>query len=315
VVNNKNFYVKEYTYGYGKIGKINTISTSKSYKKKVTFKTKYLLPINFKSPRWGNPQSMAMDHETGYLYVLYTVKGGSNTGWVVRYDTKKLAKYKISYTQLAKATQKGKSKLDKKLEKCIKAGPKFTTGHGQSLAFNPVARELWEIKDTSMRVNPGSYAILQRISLSSLKPNAAIKFRLKETVTMGHNLTFDKDGNAYFFTYAGGGEFEGSLKIYKGQISEKEVRFELIPQGLRYSPGEHSQGIGYSVKKDRLVFVADGCIYSVPVSKLGNLSRADVWQTKFKTNREFESVVFDAKGYAHLLTNRNPEIFKSTTIY
>lgn len=315
VAENKNFYVKEYAYGYGKKGAVNTIKTSKPDKKKVTFRTKYLLPINYKSPRWGNPQSMTMDRETGYLYVLYTVKGDSVKGWVVRYDTKKLARYKITYKQLATATKSGSSKLDKKLQACIKYGPTFTTGHGQSLAFNPVTGELWEIQDLSMSVNPGAYATLQRIDLSTLKPNAAIRFRLKNTVTMGHNLTFDKDGNAYFFTYGGSGKWKGCVKIYKGQITKNSVRFELIPQGLRYGPGEHSQGMGYDANTNRLVLVADGCISSVPVDKLGELKPGDVWQTRFKTKREFESVTFDADGYAYLLTNRDPEIFKSTSVY
>ncbi|MDR1292522.1 MAG: hypothetical protein LBJ91_03890 [Clostridiales Family XIII bacterium] len=315
VVDNKDFHVNSYKYGAGKRDEANVIETSQSDGKKVTFKTKYLLPINFKTPRWSNPQSMAMDENTGYLYVLYTTKADSNTGWIARYDTKKLAKNKISYKDLATAKLSGDSALEKKMRDCIKYGPQFTTGHGQSLSFNPVTKELWEIKDTSMSVNPGAYATVQRINKSTLKPDAAIKFRLKSTVTMGHNLTFDSSGNAYFYTYTGSGEFEDSLKIYKGWISTSAVNFELIPQGLKNSPGSHSQGIGYNPVSDRLVFVADGCISSVPVDKLGHLSPSDVWQTKFKTNREFESVTFDKDGHAYLLTNRGPEIFRSTGVY
>jgi hypothetical protein len=181
--------------------------------------------------------------------------------------------------------------------------------------LNPVTGELWEIKDTSMEVDHGAYATLQRINKDTLTPDAAIKFRLKNTVTMGHNLTFDSSGAAYFFTYAESGEWEGSLKIYKGWISTESVNFELIPQGLMNSPGTHSQSIGYSPITDRLVFVADGCISSVPADKLGALEPGDVWQTKFSTNREFEGIMFDADGYAYLLTNRNSEIFMSTEVY
>jgi hypothetical protein len=333
VVDNNDFYVDAYSYGYGKSDKANVIQTSQSDNKSATFKTKYFLPLKFDTTRWSNPQSMTIDDETGYLYVLYTVKAGSNTGWIVRYDTRRLAKYKINYKQLATATKNGnftpgkktdkklakelkkKKELNEKLKKCIKVGPRFTTGHGQSLSFNPVTGELWEIKDTSMEVNHGSYATLQRINKSTLKPDAAIKFRLKSTVTMGHNLTFDSSGAAYFFTYTETGEFEGSLKIYKGWISTESVNFELIPQGLRYNPGTHSQSIGYNPITDRLVFVADGCISSVPADKLGALEPGDVWQTKFNTNREFEGIMFDVDGYAYLLANRNPEIFMSTEVY
>jgi hypothetical protein len=318
VVSNKNFHRGDYNYGYGS-KKTNTIKTSKSDNKKVTFKTKYRLPLFFESKseskKWGNPQSMARDNETGYLYVLYTVKEGSNTGWIVRYDTERIADYKIKYNELDKANKSDKSELNEKLKKCIKVGPRFTTGHGQSLSFNPVTQELWEIKDTDMKIKPGSYATLQRINTSTLKPDAAIEFRLKYTVTMGHNLTFDSEGNAYFYTYVNGGEFNDSVKIYKGQVSTDSVHFELIPQGLKYNPGTHSQGMGYSAESNRLVLVADGCIVSVPVDKLGDLEPSDVWQTQFKTNREFENVTFDEDGYAYLLTNRNPEVFKSTEVY
>jgi hypothetical protein len=315
VVENKNFYVKQYERGFGHRDKANKIATSEADGGKLTFKTKYFLPLHFESQLWNNPQSMALDNETGYLYVLYTTKSKGTTGWITRYDTKKLAKYGISYLQLATATKKGSSELNKKLKKCIKRGPTFTTGHGQSLALNPVTKELWEIRDMSTTGGFGAYATLQRIGKSTLKPDAAIEFRLKSTVAMGHNLTFDRDGNAYFFTYAGSGAFAGSVKIYRGRISTDEVRFELIPQGLKYAPGKHSQGMGYDAKKNRLVFVADGCISSVPADKLGALEPKDVRQTKFKTDREFEGVVFDAKGYAYLLTNRYPEILKSTQVY
>jgi hypothetical protein len=314
-VENKNFYVSTYGYGSGKRDKVNVIKTSKADNKSVTFKTKYMLPVKFRTPQWHNPQSMTMDDETGYLYVMYTASAGSNTGWIVRYDTRRLAKYKINYKQLGKATRSGNSALNKKLKKCIKYGPKFTTGHGQSLAFNPVTRELWEVKDTSMEADPGAYATLQRINKSTLKPDAAIKFRLKSTVTMGHNLTFDDSGNAYFFTRVGSGEWAGCIRIYKGWISKNSVNFELIPQGIRYSPGTQSQGIGYSSVADRLVFVSDGCISSVPVEKLGELEPGDVWQTKFRTNREFEGILFDADGYAYLLTNKGSEVLKSTEVY
>ncbi|MDR1042967.1 MAG: hypothetical protein LBL54_03590 [Clostridiales Family XIII bacterium] len=314
-VKNKDFHVKEYKYGYGKKNAVNYIKTSKSDNRRVTFKTRYLLPTKYVSQRWGNPQSMTMDNETGYLYVLYTVRADSSTGWIVRYDTRRLAEYKISYKQLATATKSGNSALDKKLKRCIKYGPKFTTGHGQSLSFNPVTGELWEIKDTTMNVKPGSYATLQRINTSTLKPDAAIKFRLKSSVAMGHNLTFDSEGNAYFFTYSGSGKWKGSVKIYKGWISKDSVNFELIPQGLKHNPGPHSQGMGYDEYRNRIVLVADGCIVSVPVDKLGELKPGDVWQTNFKTKREFENVTFDKDGYMYLISNRDPELFRSTEIY
>jgi hypothetical protein len=41
---------------------------------------------------------------------------------------------------------------------------------------------------------------VQQVSTKTLKPVKRINFMLKNTVPMGENLTFDKHGNAYFYT-------------------------------------------------------------------------------------------------------------------
>jgi hypothetical protein len=315
VVENENFTVPLYEYERGSRTKKNTITTKRAGGKSVTFKTLYLLPMRYQAAHWGNPQSIEFSGDGRYLYVVYTEWQNSVRGWIVRYDLKLLKKYKISFKQLQTATMVGKSKLNKKMKKCIKVGKPFITGHGQGFAFNPVTKELWEIQDRGIPMKAGAYTTLQRINKNSLVPDAKIAFRLKSTVAMGRNLAFDSEGNAYFNTYTGGGNWPGSVKIYKGRISTKSVSFELISQGIRFNAGTHSQGLGYNSVSNRLVIISDGCIQSVPVGRLGLLNPEDVWQTTFSTKREFEGITFDREGYAYLICNRNSEVFKSTQVY
>ncbi|QBO36593.1 hypothetical protein EQG49_08960 [Periweissella cryptocerci] len=336
-VSNTKTTKKVYKYGYSAKyqakhtfeTKKNTITSTKNVNgAKVSFKTNFFMPVtNKKSGDWGNPQSMAMSKNDKYMYVLYTVKEGSNTGWVIRYNMAGLKKYKISSSYVRKAfsyhqqgsSNKAQKKAYNKVKPFIKVGKKFTAGHGQSLAMNPKTGQLWEIKDTNMNPKKGAYATIQRIDPSSLKPTGSVKFRLSPTTNMGHNLTFDKDGNAYFYTYVtsnGGTGKKGNVKIYKGNIATNKVSFSLVMQGLKYNAGTHSQSMSYNAKKNELMFVADGSLQSIPVAKLGSLTAKDVRETVFnKTKREFETVQFDSKGYAYLMTNRGPEILKSVKPY
>ena len=294
-VENTNYYKNTYKYGRGSFTKTNKIKANKG-NRKFDLKTRAFLPEKTKGKISRNPQSMVITGK--YTYVLYTKKEGSNKGWIIRYNTKNL-----------------KKKSADKVKKGMKVGGTFTTGHGQSLSYNPKTKELWMIQDLSTKCVPGEQATLLRISTKSLKPNAAIKFKLKSSVAMGHNLAFDENGNAYFFTQVAsnsGKGAKGNIKLYKGTISTSKVEFQLMEQGLKTGPGEHLQGLGYDTKSKRLCLVADGSIVSVPVNNMGNLTAGDIKATQFKTKREFEAVEFDSKGYAYLLTNRGPEILRST---
>jgi len=198
---------------------------------------------------------------------------------------------------------------DKAIMKYIKIGPKFNTGHGQSLAMNPKNGQLWFI-GAPVKVHSN----VQQVSTSTLKPTKKINFMLKSTVTMGSNLTFDKKGNAYFFTYSNGGWApKGAVKIYKGKINKKSVKFHLVMQGLRYRPGTKPQSMDYNVKRNRLYFLSDSSISSVPVSKLGHLKPSQVEATNLNGKREFESLQFTKNGAGYLMTNKAAELMKTTS--
>ena len=228
-------------------------------------------------------QSMAVtpDGSVAYIMCVFKESAPSESSWlgyVVKYD-------------IANKT-------------VISKGPLFTTGHGQAMALNPKTGELW-FTSAAKQVKTN----LQRINTTTLVPDKRINFKLKKTIKMGNNLAFDKKGNVYFYTrnFDGAGP-KNCLKIYKGKIKKKKVTFKLINQGIKYPPGQIGQSLGYNPVSNRLYFVDDGEIISVPVSKLGKLKKKHVRTTGFSGQREFESITFDMYGRGYFLTNRPYEI-------
>lgn len=317
-VANKNLFVKRYTFktSYSDIFQTKPTSITTTKGKKATFKSNVFLPVTYKtSADWGNPQAEALSKDGNTLYELIT-KNGSNRGWIVKYNLGKLrSKFGVSNSHMdalrrasydhsvGKMTSK-----DKQIMKYVKVGPTFNTGHGQSLAMNPRNGQLWFVgKPVAVNTN------VQRVSTSSLKPITKINFKLKSTVTMGSNLTFDKSGNAYFFTYSNGGWApKGAVKIYKGKIGSTSVKFHLVMQGLRNRPGTKPQSMAYNAKRNRLYFVSDSSISSVPASKLGKLKASQVEGSNFSGKREFEGIQFAKNGASYLLVNKGAELMQAT---
>ncbi|MFC6275080.1 hypothetical protein ACFQET_06070 [Levilactobacillus tangyuanensis] len=318
-VNNKNLFVKRYSFktSYSNIFQTTPTSLHSTKGKKATFKSNVFLPVTYnRSADWGNPQSEVITKDGKTLYELITTSSQRSTGWIVKYNLGALrSKYGISTSHmdaLRRATYDHATKqltsTDKAILKNVKVGPKFNTGHGQSLSMNPKNGQLWFIgKPGAVKSN------VQQVSTSSLKPTKKINFTLKSTVAMGSNLTFDKKGNAYFFTYSNGGWApKGAVKIYQGKINSKSVKFHLVMQGLRNRPGTKPQAMGYNAKRNRLYFVSDGSISSIPVSKLGHLKASQVEASKFSGSREFEGLQFTSNGNGYLMSNKGAELLKTS---
>lgn len=318
-VKNKNLFVKRYTFktSYSNIFQTKPTSIHTTKGKSATFKSNVFLPVTYNhSADWGNPQAEVLSKDGNTLYELITQSSNRNKGWIVKYNLGQLRhKFGISTTHMdalrrasydhsvGKMTSK-----DKQIMKYVKVGPTFNTGHGQSLAMNPKNGQLWFIgKPVAVKTN------VQRVSTSSLKPITKINFKLKSTVTMGSNLTFDKHGNAYFFTYSNGGWApKGAVKIYQGKIGSKSVKFHLVMQGLRNRPGTKPQSMAYNAKRNRLYFVSDSSISSIPVSKLGKLKASQVEAANFSGKREFEGIQFAKNGASYLLVNKGAELMQAT---
>lgn len=280
--------------------------------KKVKFKTEYFLPVNYNKRRnFGNPQSIQIIGK--YAYIMYTLKGGSNYGFVVRYDLNKFQSLGATTDGkmdiLRRATYNYKNKktniFDRKIMSGIKIGPTRYIGHGQSMAYNPRTKQMWFIQKNKIN------AVLQRLDMKTLKPKNTIHFKLNPFTPMGANLTFDKKGNAYYYSYSSGGDIpKKTVKLYKGKITNKSVKFKIIMQGIRRAPGATAQSISYNPKNNNLYLISDGGISRIPIKRLGKLRKKDIRTVITNQKREFEGLGFKKNGIGYLMPNKGPELMK-----
>lgn len=291
--------------------------------KKVTFRTRYILPLPGKNgQRWGNPQSIAMNGKS-YMYIVYCPTNIRNKGRIVRFNIKRLDAMGIQLhpKELRDAYHKhhGKySKIQKKIHKYIKVGPIFTTGHGQSLAYNWKNHGLymWRDKEKAPRVPVSNWGYIQHIKASSLRPDHVIRFRLHShglSVPGGHDLTFDKYGNAYFWSFPGWGAY-----IFKGKIHHRSVHFRLTHQVLKHLPGTRIQSMGYNPVRKRLLMLSDASIASFSSKRLkghGHLTNHNFEWTQFGPKREFEGIAYDGSSRGNLLVNHCPEVLQANRSY
>ena len=291
--------------------------TTKAGNKKTTMTTWMYLPNTVDTPGdMGNPQAIVVTPDGQYAYLTYLKKGSKTVCRIVRYDLKKLKELGITQSgkmddlRYAFYLQYHGKELDdrqKQLVGCVKFGPWAKFGHGCAFAYNPKDKHIWFVSKTGVKKTD-----LQRVNMSTLKPDLKINYKTYATVAYSNNLTFDKKGRFYFISYSSGGWApKGTVKIYQGKINlkkKKKVTINMIMQGIRYSVSKGYQSIGYNPKKDRLYLVANSGILSMPVSKLGKLKKKDVWSTIFKEYREFEGMAFDKSGKGYLLVNNQPEI-------
>ncbi|MCI1553370.1 MAG: hypothetical protein LKH74_05535 [Levilactobacillus sp.] len=296
---------------------VNTIASDQG--SPVTFTTKYQLPIpGYQHQAWGDPQSSAVVGQ--YLYVVYCPTAWYNRGRIVRFDMAALNNLQATPQQVQRVytNAAAQSPQEMKIRAAIKVGPAFTTGHGQSLAYDWATGKfyMWCDQESAPRINLSQYGVLQQISASSLKPVHQIRFRLKSqtlVVPGGHVLAFDRAGHAYFWTRPD----PVNVYLYQGTIARNHVHFRLTKQILEHGPGTCVQSLAYNPHNDRLYLVADDSIASLPVAKLagnGSLTAADVTWTGFASTREFEGLTFGSDGQAYLMSNHNPEILVGNSL-
>ncbi|MBW1606201.1 hypothetical protein [Lactobacillus sp. Sy-1] len=291
--NPKNYSVGNYP-GSGRINRMRVTSGAKHVK----FQTAYFLSHNT-SANWAAPQSAARVGRYVYVMYNYNAKFKDNRDFIVRYDTHKIKNYGIPLHH-----------KDTKVDG-VKVGPVFNGGHGQSLAYNPKNKQLW-----FLNMGRGSYYHVkaERVSIKTLRPNYQVRFKLSFNSSLMDNvLAFDKHGRAYTYVRSGGGSVkQGAYKIYYGSISTKGVHFNLARRAIRHAAGPIPQGMGYNPKNNRLYFVSDGSILSIPANKVNTLKRRDIKYVHVKTNREFEGITFDKHGHGLLLVLRPAELMRIT---
>lgn len=218
-----------------------------------------------------NPQSVAIDKD-GTTYVSYRVRP----------------------TKVQIARYPSINNVSDGMLNNVKYGPVFNGGHGQAMALNPKNGQLWLLYNPD---GSASSTKLFEISKSSLKPINTVKFHMSP-YPMGDTLAFDKNGNAYMCIRTFGGAAPvGSLKLFKGKITPHSVNFKMV-QGLRYAPGAIMQNMSYNPSNNRIYFITDGEIMSVPANHYSHLKPSDVRADELSDHYEFEDLAFhDGKGY------------------
>lgn len=195
--------------------------------------------------------------------------------------------------------------------KYITRSNELVTGHGQAMAYNPKTRKLWYMpnmkhkKCRAIMVNP-----------NTMKPEGGVDFKFKSNIQCPSTLAFDKYGNAYCYARTTKKKKKvpkSVAKIYKGTLSLTNPRFQLVMQGLRWTPGTTPQSLGYNPKSDRLYLVSDRSIVSIPATKIRNASKpsltpSDVRATRWSFSKEFEGITFDNTGNGYFLTNKPDEV-------
>ena len=334
VVNTVNTYQTAPKYGYAPNGKNGGLletkanvfkSTNQVNHPQLKFKTQWFLQASLHSKRdAANPQAFVFSPNNRYIYVLYSL--ANNQGFIIRYSVaglnqlnkkglnylRKTASYNLNYQTVSKSAfnKRWHKAYLKDTKKILKVGKRFTIGHGQALNFNPKTHELFLLQDKSMSSSGKAWSKVVRISLKTLAINGQVRFKLQSNVPMGHVLTFDNKGRAYFVTQSSPNH---QLKIYQGTLGLKQVQFHLVKQVLAYGVGEHVQSLSYNAQTNRLNVLADNSLLTIPVAKLGQLQPSDIEQFVFKTNREFETMQYDKAGNGYLMVNRGVEILKLNT--
>ncbi|MEJ6400114.1 hypothetical protein [Nicoliella lavandulae] len=191
--------------------------------------------------------------------------------------------------------------------------PLINIGHGQTLSYNYVTKNLYLAQDDSGGdLGTNDYNVVTELDSNSLQPIKQFNFQLwHDNKNYGlHTLTFDSQGNAYFGRKSG-----SKYQIFKGTFDENsgQVSFAPVPQTINWG-GKHNQGLTYNPVNNRLYIVSDDIITSVPADKLGagTVDPSDVHYLAFNSGREFEDITFDSQGYGYLLSLWKPEILKSS---
>ncbi|WP_076641226.1 hypothetical protein [Lactiplantibacillus plantarum] len=310
-----------YTMTKGIQTQADTLHPSSSYGESYYFRTKLYLPLYLGNRNLTDPQSATFSEDNHFLYVMYVdgtqPTSASQTGWVVRYDWKKLMALGASKsggmallrTAAAHQLLNRITEFDRKVLNTVEVGPEFNTGHAQSLALNPKTNELWYIQSYGHTAQN----IVARLNAKTLTADAKVTFSMTR-FGMGSVLTFDRQGEAYYWidgknlqaTSTG-----GNVTLYHGKITTNSVYFTAFEQGIATNPTFSAQSMSFNEASKRFYLVADEGVISFPQLALGKLKTTQIGEVGFSGQRELEGLVFmHNSNTGFLLTNRGPEMME-----
>ncbi|WP_283680115.1 hypothetical protein [Lentilactobacillus sp. Marseille-Q4993] len=216
-----------------------------------------------------------------------------------------------------KAIKQENSELFKneKIAAAAQISQQIDIGHGQTLSFNPQNQHLYIVKDNTLTdlENQSENNDVIEMNTDNLKPIREYNFKMfygdSDNYQL-HTLTFDKQGNAYWCRKTGLG-----MMFFFGRLDKHDVQFQAAPSYLKSRGGSPNQGISYNAKNDRLYFVSDDILTSIPTQEVrdGSISPSDIHYYGFTSKRECESLSFDQDGYGYLLMLWPAELVKSST--
>lgn len=192
--------------------------------------------------------------------------------------------------------------------------PEVDIGHGQTLSFNPDNGHIYLAEDntlTDLASRDDNNTVLE-MDPDTLKPIREYNFKMYHGDSANlqlHTLAFDSKGNAYW-----GRKFNGGYMFFYGRLDENGVSFQASPSYVGNRGGSTNQGVAVNPQNNRLYFVSDDILTSVPTSgvRSGDFSDGDIHYQAFNSGREFESLAFDQDGYGYLLALWPPELMQST---
>ena len=192
--------------------------------------------------------------------------------------------------------------------------PEVDIGHGQTLSYNPQNKHIYLAEDntlTDLASRDDNNTVLE-MDPNTLKPIREYNFKMFHGDSANlqlHTLAFDKNGNAYW-----GRKLNGGYMFFYGRLDENGVSFQASSSMVGKRGGTTNQGVAVNPANNRLYFVSDDILTSVPTSGVqnGNFSADDIHYQAFNSGREFESLAFDQDGYGYLLALWPPELMQST---
>ncbi len=193
--------------------------------------------------------------------------------------------------------------------------PQVTIGHGQTLTFNPENQHLYLAEDNTLSdLKSDENNVVMEIDPNTLKPIRQYEFKMLHNTDSGqknlqlHTLAFDEDGNAYWGRKNGKG-----YMFFYGRLDEHSVKFSASSSIVANRGGDANQFVAVNPATNRLTFVSDDILTSVPVDKIqkGNFKASDINYQVFDSKREFEGLAFDQDGYGYLLALWPPELLVS----
>ncbi|GAF37789.1 hypothetical protein [Lentilactobacillus farraginis] len=193
--------------------------------------------------------------------------------------------------------------------------PQVDIGHGQTLSFNPQNKHLYIVEDntlTDLKNRDQDNSVLE-MTADTLKPLRQYNFKMYHGKTANlqlHTLTFDKRGNAYWGRKNGLG-----YMFFYGRLDQHDVQFQAAPTYFKNRGGSPNQGVSYNPANDRLYYVTDDILTSIPTQAVrdGSFTANDMHYMAFTSKRECESLTFDQQGYGYQLMLWPAEILKSST--